>query len=145
MAIEKELICLNVDGQNKDEIITQLAQVAYNAGKINHLTDYKNAVFKREEEFSTALGYSVAIPHGQSDGVNEPFVVFGRCKETMIWDRNEVSMAFMIGVPMKNRDKTHMKILANISRKLLDESFRKSLLEAQDNEEVFEILSQISI
>ena len=145
MVIEKELICLDVDRKNKIDIIDQLASIAYKAHKINNLVSYKEAVLQREKEFSTALGYNVAIPHGQSDGVNEPFVIFGRCKDTIIWDQNEVKMVFMIGVPLKNRDKTHMKILANISRKLLDDDFRKSLLEAKDNNKVFEILSQISI
>lgn len=144
MVIDQNLVCLDING-NKEDVINQLSQLAYDKGKINNLTSYKEAVFKREKEFSTALGYNVAIPHGQSEGVNEPFIVFGRCKETMLWDENKVKMVFMIGVPMKNREKTHMKILANISRKLLNEDFRKSLLDAQDNKEVFEILLEISI
>ena len=51
----------------------------------------------------------------------------------------------MIGVPEHNKDKIHMKILANISRKLIDDEFRKSLIEAKDEKEVFDILSQITI
>ena len=145
MVIEKELICLDVHGTTKEEIINQLSLIACQSGKINNIDDYKEAVFKREKEFSTALGYSVAIPHGQSDSVNEPFVVFGRCQKPMIWDENEVKMIFMIGVPMANRNKTHMRILANISRRLLDDQFRESLLQAPDNQEVLNILSDISI
>lgn len=44
---------------------------------------------------------------------------------------------------MKNREVTHMKILANISRKLIDENFRL-LLNTQNKEEVFGILSEIN-
>lgn len=144
MLIEKELICLDINANQKENIIDQLAQIALNQGRLNDVDTYKKAVFNREKEFSTALGYLVAIPHGQSDSVNEPFVVFGRCHDTVVWDENEVKMIFMIGVPMKNRDKTHMKILANISRKLIDNDFRKSLLEADNKDRVFQILSQIS-
>ena len=85
------------------------------------------------------------MPHGQSNGVNEPFVVFGRCKDEIVWDENEIKLIFMIGIPFQNRDKTHMKILANISRKLIDDSFRESLLSAQNQDEIFNILSQITI
>ena len=144
MIIEKEKICLNLAGNSKLDLIDQLIEVAYQTNKITDKEIYKEAILKREEEFSTALGYLVAMPHGQSDVVNDPFVIFGRTKEEFIWDKNPVRMIFMIGVPMKNRDVTHMKILANISRKLIDENFRLSLLNAQNKEEVFEILSEIN-
>lgn len=144
MIIEKETICLNLAGNSKLDLIDQLIEVAYQTNKITDKEIYKEAILKREEEFSTALGYLVAMPHGQSDVVNDPFVIFGRTKEEFIWDKNPVRMIFMIGVPMKNRDVTHMKILANISRKLIDENFRLSLLNAQNKEEVFEILSEIN-
>ena len=45
---------------------------------------------------------------------------------------------------MKNRDKTHMKILANISRKLLDDDFREKLLDAKDQYAVLQILNDIN-
>ena len=137
MIIEKKLICLDIVGDNKQNIINNLSEVAFQNGKINDLEAYRNAVYKREEEFSTALGYLVAMPHGRSNGVNEPFVVFGRCKDEIVWDENEIKLIFMIGIPFQNRDKTHMKILANISRKLIDDSFRESLLSAQNQDEIF--------
>ena len=133
----KKLICLDIVGDNKQNIINNLSEVAFQNGKINDLEAYRNAVYKREEEFSTALGYLVAMPHGWSNGVNEPFVVFGRCKDEIVWDENEIKLIFMIGIPFQNRDKTHMKILANISRKLIDDSFRESLLSAQNQDEIF--------
>lgn len=145
MLIEKELICLDIDESNKQNIIDNLSEVAFQNEKINDLDAYRNTVYKREKEFSTALGYLVAVPHGQSDGVNEPFVVFGRCKKKILWDENEVKLIFMIGVPLQNRDRLHMKILANISRKLIDDTFRESLLSAQNQDEIFDILSQITI
>ena len=77
--------------------------------------------------------------------MKDPFVVFGRVKDPIIWDQNSVRIIFMIGVPEHNKDKIHMKILANISRKLIDDEFRKSLIEAKDEKEVFDILSQITI
>ncbi|WP_249030052.1 PTS sugar transporter subunit IIA [Tannockella kyphosi] len=143
--IKKELIYLDLEQDNKLEIIDFLADLANKEGKLNNIEEYKAAVLRREEEFSTALGFLVAMPHGQSDGVNEPFVIFARCKEEMTWDENQVKLIFMIGVPMANREATHMKILANISRKLIDENFRQSLLDAGDSEEVYQILSQITI
>lgn len=144
MLIDKETICLDIDTNQKLDAIDYLINVAYQNDKIIDKDQYKQAILAREEEFSTALGYLVAIPHGQSDTVKEPFVIFGRTKNTLIWDEHEVRLIFMIGVPMKNRDKTHMKILANISRKLLDDDFREKLLEAKDQNAVLQILNDIN-
>lgn len=77
MIIEKETICLDLEGNNKLDLIDQLIEVAYQNNKIKD----KEAILKREEEFSNALGYLVAKPHGQSDVVNGPFVIFGRTNE----------------------------------------------------------------
>lgn len=144
MVIDKELILLDLTG-DKEQIISTLAKKAYDQGRIDNVEVYKESVLKREKEYSTALGYEVAIPHGQSDTVKDPFIVFGRVKEPIIWDQNSVRLIFMIGVPEHNKDKIHMKILANISRKLIDEEFRQSLIEAKNKKEIFNILSQISI
>lgn len=144
MVIDKDLILLDLTG-DKETIISTLAKKAFDQGRLEDVQEYVQAVLKREKEYSTALGYEVAIPHGQTDTVKDPFVVFGRVKDPIIWDSNSVRLIFMIGVPEHNKDKIHMKILANISRKLIDDSFRQSLIDAKDEKEIYEILSQISI
>lgn len=144
MVIDKDLILLDLTG-DKEQIISTLAKKAFDQGRLDNVEVYKEAVLKREKEYSTALGYEVAIPHGQSDTVKDPFIVFGRVKEPIVWDQNSVRLIFMIGVPEHNKDKIHMKILANISRKLIDDEFRQSLIEAKNEKEIFDILSQITI
>ena len=144
MVISKELIHLQLNLNTKQNILDYLIQQASAQGKLNDSGAYKEAVLKREEEFSTALGYLVAIPHGQSDGVNEPFVVVANTKETFKWDErneNEVQLIFLIGVPMKNREKTHLQILANISRNLMDDDFRQKMIDAKSIEEAYNVLS----
>lgn len=130
MLTTKELISLDNQSSSKDEIIAQLVDLAYKQNKISDLDVFKEAIYHREAEFSTALGMSIAMPHGQSDTVNEPFVIFARTEKPIQWDQNQVQLIFMIGVPLANRSDTHMKIIASLSKKLLDESFRQSLLES---------------
>lgn len=81
MIIDKDLILLDLTG-DKETIISTLANQAFEHGRLEDKQEYIEAVLKREKEYSTALGYEVAIPHGQSDTVKDPFVVFGRVKET---------------------------------------------------------------
>lgn len=146
MVISKELIKTQVGLNSKEEVLNECIEMAYQEGKLNDRVAYKEAVLKREEEFSTALGYHVAIPHGQSDGVNEPWVVVMNTKDAFIWDErsdNEVKLIFLIGVPMKNREKTHLEILANISRNLMDDEFRESMINAKSSEAAYDILKRM--
>ena len=144
--ISKELIKTQVNLTSKEDILNACIEMAYQEGKLNDRAAYKAAVLKREEEFSTALGYLVAIPHGQSDSVNEPWVVVMNTKESFKWDErseNEVKLIFLIGVPMKNREKAHLEILANISRNLMDDEFRERMINVNSDEEAYKILKKM--
>lgn len=147
MIIQKECILLHVASNSKDEIIRMLAQCAANHGKLNDIEAFIQSVHRRESEYSTALGYDIAIPHGQDASVISPFVVVCRVLNPFIWDdrsENTVKCVFMIGVPFENREKTHLHILAQLSRNLIDEDFRSKLLQAEDVDEVFNLLDSLN-
>lgn len=140
--INKELISLDVDLSNRKDIISFLAEKAFSLGYITDLDTYIGAVENREKEFSTSIGYGVSIPHGKSESVNEAFVAFMRVREPIIWDNGEqgpVSLIFLIGVPENKKETLHLKILAQISRRLIDEDFRCSLM-TESEESVFKLL-----
>lgn len=99
MIIDKDLILLDLTG-DKETIISTLANQAFEHGRLEDKQEYIEAVLKREKEYSTALGYEVAIPHGQSDTVKDPFVIFGRVKEPILQDQHEVQIVFLIAMNM---------------------------------------------
>lgn len=148
MVISESLVALNLKSKDKLDIIKELGHLAYSSGKIKSIDKYIDSVLKREEEFSTAIGYSIAIPHGKSDQVVEPFIVFGRVSEQVEWDKDddkEVKLIFLIGVPLAQSGDVHLKILANISRELMDEEFRKELMDAPGVREVCSTLKAIAL
>ncbi|MGX7196937.1 PTS sugar transporter subunit IIA [Enterococcus olivae] len=127
--IDKELVILDSPLENKEEIIRFLSD---KASKRNYLTDVETfitAVQKREEEFSTAVGYDISIPHGKNEVVSNPFICFLRAKKPIKWDGNGnyATLIFLLGVPEEHQSKLHLKILAEISKKLMDEQFREQL------------------
>lgn len=99
MIIDKDLILLDLTG-DKETIISTLANQVFEHGRLEDKQEYIEAVLKREKEYSTALGYEVAIPHGQSDTVKDPFVIFGRVKEPILQDQHEVQLVFLIAMNM---------------------------------------------
>src|SRR5574343_311659 len=101
----------------KEAIIRFLARKAFEAGYINDVETYVQSVLHRESEYSTGVGYGIAIPHGKSEAVNEAFVMFTRV-DHVDWqslDGTDVDMVFQIGVPASDAGDQHLRILAQLS------------------------------
>ena len=104
------------------------------------------AVLQREEEVSTSIGYGIAIPHGKTDAVKEPFISFMSFDTPFIWDQetgDEVEAAFLIGVPETNTETLHLKAIAAISKRLLDDDFREELYACRSQREAYTLLNEI--
>lgn len=147
MLLNEDSIILGCELKGKDEIIRYLANVALSINRIVETEPYIQAVLHRESEFSTGVGYGVAIPHGKSNVVREAFVLF--CKVNDVdWnslDGTSVNMVFMIGVPEQDNSNEHLKILALLSRKLMKEEFRLALTNSKTKEEVLSVFKQYEL
>jgi fructose PTS system EIIA component len=115
-------------------------------GIITDVDTYVKSVLEREEIIPTTVGFNVSIPHGKSDAVISPFVTFMRTNKPFVWDERsteETQLIFMIGVPTNQKNKLHLKILAQISKNLMDENFRSRLLEAESVNVAYQLLKCI--
>lgn len=141
LIINENLVDLKLNETDKQRIILHLLNLATKEERIKDREQYLQAVLEREEKSSTSLGYLVAIPHGKSDAVCEPFLVFARCEDAVLWNDKPVKMVFLIGVPESNADDLHLKILGNISRHLIDDEYRQRLLLSENKSEIIKILN----
>lgn len=141
MIINEALIDLNVAKNTKEAVIRHLAELAKKEGRISDLEKYIEAALHRETEYSTAMGFGIAIPHGKTAAVTEPFLCFAKVN-SVDWnalDGNPVDLVFMIGVP-EEAGTAHLKILASISRKLMKQEFRDGLRSVTSNSELIQLL-----
>ncbi|MFD1414364.1 PTS sugar transporter subunit IIA [Oceanobacillus jeddahense] len=137
-----ELICLDLQATDKKSAINELADLFEAEQRLKNKKKYIKAVMKREAESTTGIGMGVAIPHGKSKGVTEPSLAFGRCQSGIDYDSldgNPVHLMFLIAVPENSNDE-HLKILSQLSRKLMHEEVREKLLNAQTTDEIYNIL-----
>lgn len=127
--IDENLVILDSELDTKEKIIRYLAEKVMQFGYLDNIDDYIATVKEREKEFSTAIGHHVSIPHGKSAAVLKPFVCFMRTEADISWDdqQQKANLIFLLGIPEKHKGTLHLKILAEISKKLLDEAFRKEL------------------
>lgn len=141
--IEIDLVDLNVKAKDKKEAILALAEHLDRAERLNDKEEYVKCVIAREELSTTGIGFGVAIPHGKTDAVKIPSLCFGRCTEKLDWqslDENPVEAIFLIAVPEEAAKDEHLRILAALARKLMNEDFREELSKIQDKEEIVKLL-----
>ncbi|MEK4841254.1 MULTISPECIES: PTS fructose transporter subunit IIABC [Bacillus] len=144
--INLELIETDLKGETRDDIIDEMIQKLKHVGALHSVTEFKQAIMNREQESTTGIGVNIAIPHGKSDAVREPSVVFGIKQSGIDWkslDGTEAKLIFMIAVPKENEGNQHLKILQMLSRKLMDDSYRERLLSIQTKEEAYKLLGEI--
>ncbi|MGE7825754.1 fructose-specific PTS transporter subunit EIIC [Paenibacillus sp. NPDC093718] len=144
--VSPDLINLNLVGTTQDAVIDEMIAVLERNGAVRADGDFKQAILAREQESSTGIGMNIAIPHGKSDAVLKPSVVFGIQQDGVDWkslDGSEAKLIFMIAVPRNSKQNAHLKVLQMLSRKLMDDDFREALLAVTTKEEAYQLLDQV--
>ncbi|GMA49653.1 hypothetical protein GCM10025857_10100 [Alicyclobacillus contaminans] len=144
--VSRELVNLHLQGSTRDEILREMADVLAANGRLLDKDAYLDAVFAREQEGSTGIGFGIAIPHGKSAAVKTPSVAFGKKPEGVDWnslDGEPAHLVFLLAVPETAEGNEHLKILQMLSRKLIDDEFRQGLLQAANVDEVMALLETV--
>ncbi|MCY8276981.1 fructose-specific PTS transporter subunit EIIC [Bacillus inaquosorum] len=144
--ISPELIEPHLSGETRDDIIDEMIQTLSDRGVLHSESGFKQAILNREQQGTTAIGMNIAIPHGKSEAVRKPSVAFGIKRSGVDWnslDGSDAKLIFMIAVPKESGGNQHLKILQMLSRKLMDDSYRKQLLSVQTTEEAYKLLDEI--
>lgn len=142
----EQLIDVNLRSSTRDDVIDEMIAKLDAAGVLDSKEAFKEAIFKREAQSTTGIGANIAIPHGKSDAVKRPAVVFGLQRDGVDWnslDGTAAKLIFMIAVPEKSAGDEHLKILQMLSRRLMDDEFRESLLAVTTVEEAYRLLETI--
>jgi fructose-specific phosphotransferase system IIA component len=140
--LTKELYIESLEAGSKKAAIEAMIDRLEVSGKLLNRSKYAEAVFHREAEFSTGIGMGVAIPHGKSDGVKTPSLVFARSQSGVDFesmDDEPAFLFFLVAVPEAGGDE-HLRILSTLSRKLMHQNVRDALMQAKSYEDVIRIL-----
>lgn len=126
--------------EKKFDVIADLAQLV--SDKVTTPQEYFNAVKDREDTIATYIEYGVAIPHARTDKVLEPFIVYEKLKNGVAWgsDGEVAHYVFLLGVPEKSAGNLHLKIISELSKNLMRTEFRNKLLNAENADQVYELL-----
>jgi fructose-specific phosphotransferase system IIA component len=125
--------------------ITALADRLLADGRISDRDTFVAAALTREEETGgTGMGSGVAIPHAKSAAVTSAAVAVGRASSPIDFgseDGTRADLVFLIAAP-EGADDLHVRVLSRLARRLIHESFRTSVREADSADAVIEILER---
>lgn len=140
--ISEKNIVIGLDADTKEDAIEKLANIMATNGTVNNADDFKKDVLYRESLTTTGIGNGIAIPHGKSESVNQASMVFAKTTTKIEWeslDEKPVSMIFLMAVREKDDGKEHLKMLADISGKLMDDDFVAAIKAENDPSKLVEI------
>lgn len=140
--LSKDLMKFELQATKKEDAIKELIELMAAGGKLLDKDVYEKAVFDREASFSTGIGFNVAIPHAKSDAVKEPAIAFAKSTTGLDFDsadKQPAHLFFLIAIPSAQAGDVHVKLLSQISRKLMHQSVRDELMKANSYEEVVAI------
>ncbi len=142
--ITKSLVCLDMADADGQHVITTLIQDAVKQGLLSadHMDEAIKAVLKREISASTALPDGIALPHGRTDCVSDIVCMIGIHQKGIDFGApdNLPSHIFVLLLVPATVACNHIHFLANLSRRLMEQSVRNELMAAKTREHVLEII-----
>ncbi|MCM3718182.1 PTS 2-O-a-mannosyl-D-glycerate transporter subunit IIABC [Fictibacillus phosphorivorans] len=133
--------------RSKDEVITYLIKQLMAEGKLHSEEEFYQAVMDRESLSPTGFEGGLAIPHGKSSAVKEAvFAVATLEKPIGDWEsidpNNQVELVILLAIPKEEEGSTHLSLLSELVTRLSNEEYKKNLLHAQTNQELYDRLDQ---
>lgn len=142
--LQKDTINTELKSTDKKGVIEELIDsISRITGKDSE--ELVNVIMERERLGSTGIGGGIGIPHGKLKNLESLVLGFGLSRKGVDFesmDGRPTHLFFLILTP-ENSTGLHLKLLSRISRILKNESFKKKLLKATDNNEVYSIIREV--
>ena len=142
--LTKEQVVTDLKASDRWEVIEELIDLLVDSGQIK--PDHREAIIsivkKRETSMSTGIGFGIGIPHASTDLIDNVTGAFGRSKDGVNFDaldNQPVNLVMLFLVPQGQFQK-HLHTLAKIAKMLHKKEFRKSLEDAKDAAEMYQII-----
>ncbi|PQZ57271.1 PTS fructose transporter subunit IIC [Bacillus sp. MYb209] len=142
--LKRDIVIMNLTASNKEAVIDELVEKLNGANRLNNKAEFKESILKRESQSTTGIGEGIAIPHAKTKAVKQPAICFGRSVSGINYeslDGQPAHLFFMIAAS-EGANNTHLETLSRLSTLLMDEGFRKQLLEAKDEEELLRLFDE---
>lgn len=142
--LNPQAINTQLRSRDKREAIAELVVLAEKAHGLSTGGEILDRVLKRESMMSTGIGSGVAIPHGKARSVSRLIAACGVSRHGIEFGApdGEPATLFILLVSPEDVGGPHVKVLANVSRLLKEESVRESLKNTASPEQFLTMLQE---
>ncbi|MBI1799081.1 MAG: PTS sugar transporter subunit IIA [Candidatus Eisenbacteria bacterium] len=129
-------VTLRLKASAKREALVEMTDLLEAAHGFHSQGEILDRVMRREAMMTTGIGNGVAIPHGKARSVDHMAAAIGVSSEGIEFESEDGQPVFLVVlfVSPENTSTHHVRVLANISRLLKEESVRRNLREARNPE-----------
>lgn len=144
--LNPKAVSADLKSTTKPDVIVELVNLLIEAGVFEKKNRNKviEVLMAREALGSTAIGQSIAIPHGKCECVKKLVGCLAISKKGINFDSLDGEPAFIFFLLLAPVDSAgpHLKALARISRLLKDKYFRENLKTAKDEKAILKFIQQ---
>ena len=142
--LKEEWVNPDLQGMDKLSVLRELSRVLAKPCQAASSEELVQVLLDREKLESTGIGEGIAIPHGRLRKLKDFVLSFGRSVKGIDFDsidHKPTHLFFLVMAP-ENSAVNNLKLLSRIVTLLKDGSFKKRLMEARSQKEVFQIISE---
>lgn len=131
-------IVLGATASSPEEAVAQCGKLLIELGAIEQ--EYADAMWEREQKFSSAIGADFAIPHGTDESrkfVKFDQLVFLQLAAPIEWSGETVSC--VLGIASKGD--AHVELLGGIAMLLLEDDAAEKFTTSKSKSEILELIN----
>lgn len=144
--VKPNQVLLDVDCTTKEEVLALLSAKALELGITDDEAAVKAAFDAREAEGTTGMMDGFAVPHAKTAAIKDAAVIVVRFAAPIAdWesiDGSEITVGIALLVPEAEAGSTHITLLAQIARALMDEEFRNVIRTATEPSQISELINE---
>ncbi len=134
--LNPQAVTTRLKARTKREAIAELVELLESAHGLASQGEILDRVLRREAMMSTGIGNGIAIPHGKARLADRLVAACGVSAEGIEYESvdGEAATLFVLLVAPESGGALHVKVLANISRLLKEETVRQALRDTTTSE-----------
>ncbi|MCL2805896.1 MAG: cation:proton antiporter [Treponema sp.] len=140
--IDPECFCMELNGNTKLEIITELVDILAAKGKLLDRDQVLADVLERENSMSTGMGRGIAIPHGKTEGISETTVAIGIKNKGIDFDSMDgmPSRFFILIVSPKVFCGLHVEFLAAVGSIIGEDTLKEAVINSATPQDAVDLI-----
>lgn len=142
--LSENYIVLNLELALKSEVIEKMLSIVVSHPGVVDIGLLRADVLRREQDMSTGIGKTLALPHAKSAGVSQPVIAFATLKTPIDFesiDNEPVQIIFLLATPEEMLAE-HLKLLGRITRLAGRDDVRQRLLLSPSPSAVMELFRE---